>query len=157
MTHSLTPDESEFIETMGVVSEGDGLPRIAGRMWGLLVVTGGTLSSAEIAELLEVSRGSVSTNLRFLEQLGIVRRMAKPGDRQTYFTIRDNPYSTLMRGLNQRVIANANMVRRTMTKISDPEARDRLQDLATFYEVLDRSYTAALKDFDAYNERAAKG
>jgi DNA-binding transcriptional regulator GbsR (MarR family) len=40
----------EFVERMGLVAEGDGLPRIAGRIMGLMVIEGGPLSFAELAQ-----------------------------------------------------------------------------------------------------------
>jgi DNA-binding transcriptional regulator GbsR (MarR family) len=39
----------------------------------------------ELANRLQVSRGSVSTNTRLLESHGMVRRSSRPGDRRTYY------------------------------------------------------------------------
>ena len=46
--------EQDFVDRMGIVAEGDGLARITGRIWGLLIVTGDPLTSAEIADLLVI-------------------------------------------------------------------------------------------------------
>jgi DNA-binding transcriptional regulator GbsR (MarR family) len=69
----------QFIERVGLIAQVDGLPRIAGRIMGLLVIYGGPFSFAEIAKRLQVSRGSISTNRRLLENLGVIERVARPG------------------------------------------------------------------------------
>ena len=57
---------------MGVALESDGLPRIAGRIFGLLLVSEDARSLDDLAAELRVSKGSVSTNARLLEQRGLV-------------------------------------------------------------------------------------
>ena len=56
-----------FIERMGLAFESDGLPRIAGRIFGLLLLSEDCRSLDELAAELKVSKGSVSTNARLLE------------------------------------------------------------------------------------------
>ena len=60
----------DFIERMGLALESDGLPRIAGRIFGLLLVSEDARSLDDLAAELRVSKGSVSTNARLLEQRG---------------------------------------------------------------------------------------
>ena len=89
--------EQDFVDRMGIVAEGDGLARITGRIWGLLIVTGDPLTSAEIADLLVISRGSVSTNIRTLEALEIIEKRTVAGDRSapvsyTHLTLPTTPY-----------------------------------------------------------------
>ncbi len=57
---------SQFIENMGLHYEDYGFARIAGRIIGLLLVSPRPISSEEMAEALQVSRSSISTNLRTL-------------------------------------------------------------------------------------------
>lgn len=92
----------DFIERYGMAAEQDGLPRTAGRMLALLIVEGGPFSFSELAERLQVSRGSVSTNTRLLEQFGVIERVAKPGDRQDYFKIVADPWVRLLEAWTER-------------------------------------------------------
>ena len=87
-----------FIEQMGIIAQGDGVPRIAGRMMGLMIFDGRPYSFSELATELQVSRGSVSTNARILEQMGIIERTAVPGERQDYFQLADSPYEAVLSG-----------------------------------------------------------
>ncbi|HEU4628962.1 MAG TPA: MarR family transcriptional regulator [Gemmatimonadaceae bacterium] len=90
------PAASEFVERMGVVLSEDGLPRIAGRIFGLLLVSPDDLSLDELAETLGVSKASVSLDTRRLEQRGLVERVSRPGDRRDYYRVRPDLLSNLM-------------------------------------------------------------
>jgi DNA-binding transcriptional regulator GbsR (MarR family) len=74
-----------FIERMGLQFEEDGLPRIAGRVMGLLLLKTKPASLEELATELQVSKASASTNCRLLEGAGLAERHAFPGDRRDYY------------------------------------------------------------------------
>jgi DNA-binding transcriptional regulator GbsR (MarR family) len=76
-----------FIERMGLMTEADGLPRIAGRIFGYLLLTPGECSLEEIASALGVSRASVSNDARRLVQMGLLERRSRPGDRRDYYSM----------------------------------------------------------------------
>lgn len=76
-----------FIETMGRHFEEEGIPRIAGRLFGLLMVNEEPCSLDDMAARLQVSKGSVSTNSRLLEQWGVIERVTRPGDRRDYYQV----------------------------------------------------------------------
>lgn len=65
--------------------EQEGGPRIAGRIAALLLLSPNALSLEEMAERLRVSKASVSTNARLLEQWGLVERVGRPGDRRDFY------------------------------------------------------------------------
>lgn len=77
----------DFIESMGRQFEEDGTPRIAGRLFGFLMLQEEPCSLDEVAEQLQVSKGSASSNARLLEQLGIAERVTRAGDRRDYYQI----------------------------------------------------------------------
>jgi DNA-binding transcriptional regulator GbsR (MarR family) len=129
---------SEFVEQLGLICETDGLPRIAGRIMGVLVIRGGPLSFAELSESLKISRGSVSTNTRLLEGLGVLERTTRPGERQDYFKLAANPYYRLMSRLAERSARAQAIVEKTGAELplAWDEAKDRLRDLARFYRTI---------------------
>lgn len=83
---SLTPDDHQFIEAIGLHFEDEGTPRIGGRLIGLLILAEKPLSLGRIAELLKVSPASVSTNIRQFHNKGLVEEVSYPGDRRHYYT-----------------------------------------------------------------------
>ncbi len=89
---------ARFVEQMGLICEYDNLPRIAGRMLGLLIVEDGPFSLRDLADRLKVSRASISTNARMLTDSGLVERVAKPGDRQDYYKLAGDPFRRMLEG-----------------------------------------------------------
>lgn len=137
--------KEQFIEQTGLRAKADGLPRIAGRMMGFFVIHGGTHSFSELAERLQVSRGSISTNARLLEGLGILEKRAKPGDRQDYFRLSEDPYGRLLKGYLQRMESSRHMVSQTINELPTKDASmKRLQDMQRFYEITLDSTQAGL-------------
>jgi len=76
-----------FIEMMGRHFEEEGVARIAGRLFGLLMLVERDSTLDELAEALRVSKGSVSSNARLLEEWGVAERVTRPGDRRDYYRI----------------------------------------------------------------------
>lgn len=80
----------EFVEMMGRHFEEEGVARIAGRLFGLLMLVERDSTLDELAEALKVSKGSVSSNARLLEEWGVAERVTRPGDRRDYYRIAAN-------------------------------------------------------------------
>lgn len=62
----------------------------AGALIGSLFVADGPLSMDELVEMTGYSKSTVSINMTFLENQGIVRRMRRPGDKRNYYIIMKN-------------------------------------------------------------------
>lgn len=139
----------EFVESMGLIAESDGLPRIAGRIMGLMIIEGGPCSFSELAERLEVSRASISTNTRFLERIGVVSRVTLRGERQDYFQLATAPYARLLQGSIDRMAKAQAVVTDARGKLTmiDKAASGRLDELAAFYEELGNSFQSLAKTF----------
>lgn len=107
----------DFVESIGVLWEADGLPRIAGRIFGFLIVQPEPSSLDDLAAGLGVSKASISTDARRLEQLGLITRISLPGDRRDYYTIDDSAPAT---GLEMR-LRNLRRFDRTLSEAGDRE------------------------------------
>ncbi len=88
MNKTVEDIQNEFIDTFGEVAERYGLTRVAGLLKGLLLFSREPLSLDDMAERLEVSKASVSTNIRLLERWKAVRRVFNRGDRKNYYELR---------------------------------------------------------------------
>lgn len=81
---------ADFIEAAGVRWEAEGFPRIAGRIFGFMFVQEQPASLDELAAALGVSKASVSTDARRLEQVGLLVRVGQPGDRRDFYKMPDD-------------------------------------------------------------------
>ena len=135
-----------FIEDQGLRSQGEGLPRIAGRMLGLLIFDGRPCSFGELATELQVSRASISTNARLLETLGAIERTSVPGDRQDYFQLSEDPYARILDGALERAEKARQAIersRRALPATGHAGPRRRLQDYESFYANVVEALTEA--------------
>ena len=82
---TMDPRTSRFTDRLAMLFENDGQPPIAGRIFGLLLLSDDALSLDELAEALGVSKASASTNARLLAQLGVVEQVRRPGSRRDYY------------------------------------------------------------------------
>lgn len=119
----------DFVERFAIAQEGDGLPRIAGRIFGLLLTGERDLSLDEITHELGASKGSASVNTRLLEQRGFIERISRPGDRRDYYRIMPDLFE---RTMEQRLAKWHRLHDVVMFGLSTPElsptVRNRLKN-----------------------------
>lgn len=137
---------AHFIESMGLTLESEGLPRIAGRIFGLLLVSENAQSLDDLAAELQVSKGSVSTNTRLLEQRGVLERVSRPADRRDYYQV---PADLFRRTMAQRLARwqrfhEAIGAARTTLPIRSPEVLQRLQEYEEAYAYMSEVIREAL-------------
>lgn len=141
MTVEIEKIREQFIEQVGLVAQGEGLPRIAGRLMGLMVFDGTPHSFGDLAKELKVSRGSISTNARMLESRGIIEKVAIPGDRQDYFQLAENPYEMLLRDAAKRSRKAQAIIGKTARELPATErgAIKRVRQYEKFYATIAKS------------------
>jgi DNA-binding transcriptional regulator GbsR (MarR family) len=150
---------THFIERMGLALESDGLPRIAGRIFGLLLVSEDALSLDDLAAELRVSKGSVSTNARLLEQRGVLEQMSRPADRRDYYRIPPDLFSHTMaqRLARWQRFHEAIGAARTSLPIKSREVLERLEEYEEAYAFMSQVIGEALARWQATREeRLAK-
>lgn len=143
---ALAEVRSAFIEKVGLIAQNEGLPRIAGRVFALLVFDGDVVSFGEIAEHLDVSRGSISSATRLLEDRGLIKRIGKPGQRQDFFRLADKPYENMLGHVAHNLDRAATEINDTLDQLpaSHPDIRDRVRGYARFYEEMGRAVTRSI-------------
>jgi DNA-binding transcriptional ArsR family regulator len=76
----------------------DGLPLIAGRVLGWLMICDPPEQSAgEIAAAIGASRASLTTNLRLLSSVGLISQSTRPGKPTVYYRVDDEAWETVVR------------------------------------------------------------
>jgi len=157
MANDTTHDSvrTDFIEKTGLATQAEGLPRIAGRVFGMLVYDGDMVSFGDLATKLQVSRASISTSIRILEERGLVRRVTKPGERQDFFQLAPNPYATMLEGIQKRNRSIQADITETIKSLpAGADAIARLSAHANFYASLDAAVAVALSEIDTSRPRS---
>lgn len=155
MDEKLAPAVETLIDALGRQSAFWGLGRTAGEMYAVLLLASEPVSLQEIAQSLQVTKGNISTAIRQLEQLAMVRRSWRRGDRRVFFEAETDfwkiAHSVLARRQKPEFDQSFKLVQDS-TRLAEQAApspeRDavigRLRSLQTFYHVLDSLVEAAL-------------
>lgn len=134
-------EKSHFVEEMGLMFEMGGLPRMAGRIFGwLLICDPPQQSSSELADVLQASKGSISTITRLLIQIGLLERVSLPGDRRDYFQIKPHSWSQMTQQRLAQVTAFRKLAERGLELIHDksPYLQERLQEMRDIHIFLEK-------------------
>lgn len=138
-----------YAERAGRMFEDFGFPKISGQMGALLYLHKGPLSLDEISEKLGISKGSASTNARFLEQMKFLRPVAVPGVRRDHYEFNGSLWPALKEALDAFTRGSvADFKALNETHIPELEAMEgadpqrshmvrQLKDLKLLYKFLD--------------------
>jgi DNA-binding transcriptional regulator GbsR (MarR family) len=153
----LTPALHTFIEGMGMYFEVQGIPRIGGRILGLLMIAHAPLSAEDIAAILKVSRGSLSTNFRLLLASGMVERVTVRGDRVTYFVFSDSAMEQRIAVGLRSVAAFRHLCSQALAALPphDP-SRHHLDISVEWSDLLTQSFETAMADWHQRRLTAAR-
>jgi len=127
----------QFIEDSGDMMEEHGLPHMAGRVIGaLMICTPPYLSHEELATQLQASKGSISMSTQLLVRLNIVDRISVPGHRPHYYRLREHLWNDLLSTRSEHILKHLKLVADGLALLEgEPvESRIRLIELQVFSE-----------------------
>ncbi|HSN93200.1 MAG TPA: hypothetical protein VLS93_18365 [Anaeromyxobacteraceae bacterium] len=125
-----------WVEELAMALEQDGLPRMAGRIFGWLLVCDPPEQTLEdLAAALHGSKASMSTMTRLLAGAGLVERMRPAGARRDAYRIRSGQWEALWRSRLELVGQVMALLERGRELVAGrrPEARRRIEELHEQY------------------------
>lgn len=135
-TIELNSEILRFIENIAGIYEGYGIPRIGGRIFALCLVTVTPLSAEKIAELLQASRSSVSTNIRRLITNGWVTKVTFTGDRTEYYRFCPNAWEHVLEHRKKGLMPLKMMADQAQDALSfDNPAREQLEEMSEWVKL----------------------
>ncbi len=144
-------DELAFIEAFATGLERQGLFRMAGRViaW-LLISDPPEQTAAQLAAVLQASRGSISGAITFLAPTGWVERQRRPGDRRDHYRIPPGVWDRLTRAQSTQYAGFKRITEDGLALLADapPARRARLQELHDLYDWLEREMPALWERWD---------
>ena len=146
--NALREAREEFVSQWGTIGNAWGINRTMAQIHALLMTSSEPLSTDEIMENLQVSRGNANTNLRDLVGWGLVRSVLRKGERREYFEAEKDVWKMfciITRERKRREISPAMDVLRKCSEktkaLKTPEAKEfsaQIQALLDFLKVGER-------------------
>lgn len=144
MNSALFQARDNFIQGMSRISHFWGFPKAMGAIFGAVYLSPTAVSLDDLVVQVGVSKGSVSTNIRMLERLGMVHKQIQLGDRKDYYTAETDFWKIVRGVMQEREKMEFDQALRTVTQSLDiVELAEDDMELATFY----RERMQALKYF----------
>lgn len=124
-----------FIEDVAALLLPWGVPPVAARLYGYLLLSDQPASLDEITAGLGASKSTASVAARLLESYALVRRHREPGTKRALYAVADN-YEAMMGQQNRLLDALANQMDAGFEIAGSNEAGMRLKQMAEFYRVM---------------------
>lgn len=123
----------------------DGVPLIAGRVLGWLIICDPPeQSAAQISEAIGASRASLTTNLRLLGSVGFLRESTKPGDRTVYYRVDDDAWETVVQRQIASLASFGDIMRDGLTLVGRSPARSsRIRAAREVFDWMERVFADA--------------
>jgi DNA-binding transcriptional regulator GbsR (MarR family) len=133
--------QDSMLDGLGQLASYFGFSKVMGQLYGALMLSAEPLSLDDLVELLDISKASVSMNLRTLEHLGMVRQVwvKGRGDRRKFYEAETDFWqiiSNILAGREMRDVSralnvmddNAARLSKSMANMSEAD-----QELAKLY------------------------
>jgi len=144
-------EEKHFIEDIGLFFEQLGMPRMAGRILGALLISDPPAQSIiDLAQRLNTSKSSISIMARLLVENGLIERVASPMPRQDYYRFKPGGWVLYMRQWLGSMAALHEIAERGLGLMDGktPELKERLQEAHDMFSLIEEEFPAILETFE---------
>jgi DNA-binding transcriptional regulator GbsR (MarR family) len=108
LSPTLRAVNDSMLEGLGQLADYFGYNKVMGKMYGALLLSPQAMSLDDLMAHLDVSKASVSMNMRMLENMGIVREVWVRGDRRKYYEAETDLWVILTNVLGSRELRDVN-------------------------------------------------
>ncbi len=135
----------EFVTQWGIMGAQWGINRTMAQIHALLMTASNVMSTDEVMETLEISRGNAHTNLKDLVSWGLIRIVTKKGERKEFFEAEKDVWEIFRRVARERKRREIEPALETLRNckaasedMKSPEGRafhdqmDQLEDFVSF-------------------------
>jgi DNA-binding transcriptional regulator GbsR (MarR family) len=151
---------ASLVEEMGLIWAELGEPRMQGRVLGYLMLSNAPyVSSAELAEALHASTGSISTATKVLVDEGFIRRVAVAGERSYFFRAEDDVWGAFL-ATEGRYLRRRQMFAERVLQALGPEdghPRTRFLNMRDYHEWLAAHRHEVYADWSRFKQRSRGG
>ncbi|MGF1504026.1 MAG: MarR family transcriptional regulator [Chloroflexi bacterium] len=150
--------QEKFVEDFGLFFEAQNLNRTAGRIFGwLLICTPAEQTLDDLTDALQMAKSTVSTSARFLDEVGMVERVSKPGIRKDFYRIRPGFWEQALKGAMSQFAGFKQFAERGMDLVADDAAPEQvrvLKEMHSVYSFFSREFPALLEQWEREHREA---
>ena len=140
--------KEKFVSQWGVMGTQWGINRTMAQIHALLMTSPEAMSTDEVMESLEISRGNAHTNLKDLVGWGLIRIITKKGERKEFFEAEKNVWEMFRRITRERKRREIDPALETLRKCRDATKSMKDRDAKVFYKQI-----SELEDFVSFGSK----
>lgn len=128
-------EKLEYIEETGLMFERLGMTRMAGRVFGYIIVSDDeAVSFDQIRLTLSASKGSISNTMKQLMHIDFIKPVSLSGDRKTYYSIAKPELGSLLKSRINLFVPFAKLMNKgRRLKSQEDDISDWLLEVSAFY------------------------
>lgn len=139
MDENLISVNESTVEGIGRLAKYFGFAEIIGRLYGTLLMSPEPLSLDDLVSQLEISKGSVSMNMRSLERWGMAKEIWVRGERKKYYAAEHDLWQVIRNVLASRELREVQIAIKVLgdsvekLKNAEGDLSPEDKELAEFY------------------------
>ncbi len=131
---TLEEAKEKFITTWGGLGTQWGINKTMAQLHALLFISAQPLSTEDIMEALQISRGNVNMNVRELIDWGLVYRVNKTGDRKDYYQAEKDVWKIAKLIVRERKKRELEPIIEVLTELKKVEGDKKSEEYMSFVE-----------------------
>src|SRR5579872_5861324 len=135
MSNDKGKDERRFVEDVARLLTPWGVPPVAARLYGHLLLCSRPVSLDQITEDLGISKSSASVAARLLESYRLAHRHSEPGTKRALYAVADD-YEAMIQQQNRLLDSLSDELAAGAEIAGSKAVSARLEEMADFYRVM---------------------
>jgi len=135
MSNDSGKDERRFVEDVARLLTPWGVPPVAARLYGHLLLCSRPVSLDQITEELGISKSSASVAARLLESYRLAHRHSEPGTKRALYAVADD-YEAMIAQQNRLLDLLSDELTAGAEIAASKAVSSRLEEMADFYRVM---------------------
>ncbi|MCU0390263.1 MAG: MarR family transcriptional regulator [Thermoflexibacter sp.] len=131
---NLDEAKEKFVQTWGGLGAQWGINKTMAQLHALLFISAESLSTEDIMETLQISRGNVNMNVRELIDWGLVQRVNKTGNRKDYYLAEKDVWKIAKLIVRERKKRELEPIISLLVELGKPEGDKNSQEYKSFVE-----------------------
>lgn len=128
----LAEGKQKFIEAWGRIGSEWGINRTMAQVHALLLISPDALTTEEVMDELNISRGNANMTLRDLINWGLIEKQHKPGERKEYFAADKDIWNVARQVAKERKKRELEPMLKVLKELSTVEGDQNDKAYATF-------------------------
>ncbi len=128
--------KQQFIQSWGVLGSQWGINRTMAQVHALLLIANEPLSTDDVMEQLNISRGNANMNIRELMDWGLVDKVIVQGDRKEYFSADKDIWRVATRIMAQRKKRELDPMLKVLNQLTEIEGDKKDPEIKGFTDTI---------------------